>query len=145
MMNMESRGWRRWSGRTLWVATTILALLILYFGLRTSMDERGARVAPHATYSLVVAAPRPGEELTILPAKQNESVTLRIRSDRAGEVHVHGYDQNVILKTGAEVVLTFTAKASGIYPIHLHERQNPADPDSPMLHRQLAVLKVEAE
>jgi hypothetical protein len=58
---------------------------------------------------------------------------------------VHGYDQNVILNVGGEVVLTFPAKASGVYPIHLHERLNPADPDTPIVHRQLAVLEVKAE
>ena len=145
MITMESRGRRQWGGRTLWAAATILTLLVLYVGLRASIGERETRVASHPTYSLVIAAPRPGEEMTLLPARRNETVTLRIRSDRAGEVHVHGYDQNTVLQVGAEVVLAFVAKAPGIYPIHLHERLNPADPDSPIIHRQLAVLEVKSE
>lgn len=144
MIKAESREWRQWNSRTLWAAATVLSLILLYFGLRTSIGEREGRVASHPTYDLVIAAPRPGEELTILPAKQNETVTLRIRSDRAGELHVHGYEQNAILEAGSEVVLTFVAKTAGIYPIHLHERVNPADPDSPIFHRQLAVLEVKA-
>jgi hypothetical protein len=145
MVTTESGGRRPWSSRTLWIAATILLLIILYFGLRTSIGERESRTAPHPVYTLVVGPPRPEEAMTVLPARQNETVTLRIRSDRAGDVHVHGYDQNVTLQVGSEVVLTFVAKTSGIYPIHLHERLNPADPDTPIAHRQLAVLEVKAK
>ncbi|MFC4311763.1 hypothetical protein ACFPN2_21950 [Steroidobacter flavus] len=129
----------------LWAAATLVALVALYFGSRTLIGERDASVAPNPTFNLIIAAPRPDEAMTVLPAKQNETVTLRIRSDRAGEVHVHGYDQNVVVAAGSEVVLTFVAKDSGIYPIHLHERANPADPESPIVHRQLAVLEVKAQ
>jgi hypothetical protein len=142
---MASQGrWQR-SSAALWASLTLLGLIVLYFGLRLWGGERDASAGAYRSYSLLIAAPRPGEELTILPARQNESVTLRIRSDRAGEVHVHGYDQNVTLAAGSEAVLTFTAKQTGIYPIHLHERLNPADPDTPMLHRQLAILEVKGE
>lgn len=145
MITMESRRSRPSSGRALWVAATLLALLVLYFGLRASIGEREARTASHPSFSLVIGAPQPGEAMTILPARHNDTVTLRIRSDRAGEVHVHGYDQNTVLQVGGEVVLAFVAKDSGVYPIHLHEKLNAADPDSPIIHRQLAVLEVQAE
>lgn len=142
MITTQSQGRRQWSGRSLWAAATILLLVFLYFGLRTWMGGRESGDALHPTYTLVIAAPRPDEAMTILPARQNETVTLHIRSDRAGEVHVHGYDQSAVLEAGSEAVLTFVAKTSGIYPIHLHERLNP---DSPIMHRQLAVLEVKAE
>jgi hypothetical protein len=145
MLTIESRGWRLWSGRTLWAAATAVALLVSYVGLRALIGEREIGAASHPTFNLLIAAPRPDEAMTILSAKQNEMVTLRIRSDRAGDVHVHGYDQNVTLEVGSEVVLTFAAKTSGVYPIHLHERLNPADPATPIVHRQLAVLEVRAE
>ncbi|WP_129782190.1 hypothetical protein [Peristeroidobacter soli] len=129
----------------LWAAATLVALVVLYFGSRAWIGEPGLNVVPNPTFDLVIAAPQPDEAMTVLPVRQSETVTLRIRSDRAGEVHVHGYDQNVVVVAGAEVVLTFVAKTAGIYPIHLHERANPADPDSPMAHRQLAVLDVKAQ
>jgi len=143
MIETESRAGGQWSRRALWVAATFVSLIVLYIGLRTSMGERS--VASDPTYDLIIAAPEPGEALRVLPARQDETVTLRIRSDRAGEVHVHGYDQSALLDARSEIVLTFVAKASGIYPIHLHERSSPADSDSPILHRQLAVLEVKAE
>lgn len=145
MIKTESQAWRSGGSRSVWAAVTVLSLVILYVGLRTLIGEREPAVAPNPTFTLVIAAPRPGEEMTLLPTKQNETVTLRIRSDRAGEVHVHGYDQNVVVTAGADVLLTFVAKSSGIYPIHLHERLNAADPESPIVHRQLAVLEVKAE
>jgi hypothetical protein len=50
--------------------------------------------------------------MTLLPARQNETVTLRIRADRAGDVHVHGYDQNVTLRVGSEVVYVYSCVAT---------------------------------
>ncbi|WP_129645734.1 cupredoxin domain-containing protein [Peristeroidobacter agariperforans] len=126
----------------LWVAATFGMLVVLYLGLRASIGEHDTRLAPQSVYAMLIAAPQPGEAMTVLPVRQNETVTLSIRSDRAGDVHVHGYDQNVTLKVGAEVVLSFVAKTPGIYPIHLHEKQNPADPNTLVAHRQVAVLEV---
>ncbi len=145
MNTTASRGAGQRSSRARWGAATLVTLAILYVGLRTWIGEREAPVAAQPTYNLVIAAPRPDEAMTLLPAKQNQTVTLRIRSDRAGEVHVHGYDQNVVVTAGSEVVLSVVTKASGLYPIHLHEHLNPADADSPIVHRQLAVLEVKSE
>lgn len=145
MITTQSRGGGAWSSRVFWAGATLVSLTLLYFGLRASIGGHESRVAPEPTYDLIIAAPTAGEALRILPAKQDATVTLRIRSGRAGEIHVHGYDQSAILEAGTDIVLTFVAKASGIFPIHLHEHSDPADPNSPILHRQLAVLEVKAE
>lgn len=74
---------------------------------------------------------------------QGDTVTLVVGSDRPGEAHVHGYDKRIALNPGSEVTLTFIAKDAGLYPLHLHERLDSRDPDSPVLHRHLAAIEVQ--
>jgi hypothetical protein len=91
---------------------------------------------PHTrVFHLSVSVVRAAAEAPVFKATQGDSVTFVIRSDRAGEVHVHVYEQKVSLKAGGEVTLTFTATSAGVFPVHLH------DPDGSMSH--LAMLEVD--
>jgi len=51
---------------------------------------------------------------------QGERVTLRVRSDAADELHLHGYDISVPLPAGEEVVLKFVASNAGRFELELH-------------------------
>lgn len=51
-----------------------------------------------------------------------DAVTLRVTSDVADEVHVHGYDRKVDLVPGVEASLTFEAEIPGVFEIELEER-----------------------
>jgi hypothetical protein len=55
-----------------------------------------------------------------LIARQGERVTLRVRSDVADELHVHGYDIGTPLPAGEEVVLKFFASKAGRFEVELH-------------------------
>jgi heme/copper-type cytochrome/quinol oxidase subunit 2 len=48
-----------------------------------------------------------------------QPVTIRITSDVAEELHVHGYDLKRELTPGAPVELTFTADIPGVFEIEL--------------------------
>ena len=48
---------------------------------------------------------------------QNDSVTVNIKSDKDGEVHLHGYDIHFDVKAGQTVSQTFKADKSGTFPI----------------------------
>jgi hypothetical protein len=50
-------------------------------------------------------------------ANQNDTVTVNIKSDKDGEVHLHGYDIHFETKAGQTVSQTFKADKSGTYPI----------------------------
>lgn len=50
-----------------------------------------------------------------------ESVTIRITSDVAEEVHVHGYDLMRDLTPGAPVELSFTADIPGVFEVELEQ------------------------
>ncbi|WP_443069264.1 hypothetical protein [Streptomyces sp. NBC_01362] len=53
--------------------------------------------------------------------KKGRTVELRVRSDRADHLHVHGYDKEAALPAGRTVTLTFTADRSGLFEVETHE------------------------
>ncbi len=57
-------------------------------------------------------------EITVL---QGETVTLKITSDEAEELHLHGYDKSINLKPNQEVELIFEANTSGRFPFELEQ------------------------
>ncbi len=50
-----------------------------------------------------------------------DTVELRVTSDVADEVHLHGYDLYLQLQPGAEAVLTFEANLPGVWEAELHD------------------------
>jgi FtsP/CotA-like multicopper oxidase with cupredoxin domain len=82
-----------------------------------------------------LASPASGEvrdiELTIrdgqLPkaqqlvrVRQGDEVTLRWTTDRPLAAHLHGYDIEAKLAPGAPVLMRFTARATGRFPVAIH-------------------------
>ena len=49
-----------------------------------------------------------------------DTVEVRVTSDVAEEVHLHGYDLYLQLEPGAEVTLTFEADLPGVWEAELH-------------------------
>lgn len=52
-----------------------------------------------------------------------ETVTLRITSDIADEVHIHGYDLFVDLEAGVTAEVSFVADIPGVVEIETHNSQ----------------------
>lgn len=52
---------------------------------------------------------------------QGDEITLNIRTDRADELHIHGYDLRANLLPGQVVSLTFIATVTGRFGIELHK------------------------
>jgi hypothetical protein len=50
-------------------------------------------------------------------ANQNDTVTVNIKSDKDGEVHLHGYDIHFETKAGQTVSKTFKTDKSGSFPV----------------------------
>lgn len=49
------------------------------------------------------------------------SVTLKVTSAAADEVHVHGYDKELELTAGTPATLTFVADEKGAFEVETHE------------------------
>ncbi len=55
--------------------------------------------------------------------KQGEPVVLRVTSDTADEVHVHGYDKKVDVAAGGTAEISFTPDIPGVFEVELEERK----------------------
>jgi FtsP/CotA-like multicopper oxidase with cupredoxin domain len=69
------------------------------------------------TFEIAAGAARGPAQLIV---REGERVTLRVRSDAADELHLHGYDISVPLPAGEEVVLKFVASNAGRFELELH-------------------------
>ena len=70
----------------------------------------------NVTFDLTVTGGKtmsPGD----LVAHQNDTVTINIKSDTDGEVHLHGYDIHFETKAGQTVSQKFKADKTGGFPI----------------------------
>ncbi|WP_394298631.1 hypothetical protein [Streptomyces lavendulae] len=52
--------------------------------------------------------------------KRGERVALRVTSDRADTLHVHGYDKELALPAGQEATLILTADRTGLFEVETH-------------------------
>ena len=55
--------------------------------------------------------------------KLGSTVQLVVTSDKADEVHLHGYDKSVEVAAGATARLTFEATIPGIFEVELEHRK----------------------
>ncbi|MET9700319.1 hypothetical protein ABZY31_25855 [Streptomyces sp. NPDC006529] len=53
--------------------------------------------------------------------KRGERVALRVTSDRADTLHVHGYDKELTLPAGQEATLVLTVDRPGLFEVETHE------------------------
>ncbi|MFF7182303.1 hypothetical protein [Streptomyces sp. NPDC008121] len=53
--------------------------------------------------------------------KKGERLTLRVTSDRADTLHVHGYDRELPLPAGRPASLTLTVDRTGLFEVETHE------------------------
>ncbi|GGY48142.1 hypothetical protein GCM10010363_31140 [Streptomyces omiyaensis] len=65
-----------------------------------------------------------GSTVTPAPARvevrKGERITLRVTSDRADTLHVHGYDREAALSPGIPAALTLTADRTGLFEVETH-------------------------
>ncbi|HKA68859.1 MAG TPA: cupredoxin domain-containing protein [Actinomycetes bacterium] len=52
---------------------------------------------------------------------QGNNVRIVVTSDRADEVHVHGYDQEAEIPAGGSATLEFVADQPGSFEVEMHE------------------------
>lgn len=71
-------------------------------------------------YEMVIkhGAKRSGPE--VMQVSEGDEVTLKISSDQADELHVHGYDLYTKIVPGTPAVLSFQADRSGRFTMELH-------------------------
>ena len=123
--------------------------LVLATGCSTGTEPDAARVVPtvsaSAAASPTTAPAAPAEEPSAVarlievtyrggevtgveprvPVPLGESVVLRVTSDVAEEIHVHGYDLYADVPAGGTGEVAFTADLAGSWEVELHEVGRP--------------------
>jgi len=89
----------------------LAALLLIVAG--------GARAAELA-FDIRIARGRVPDAVHLIRVHEGDSVTLRWTSDRPVILHLHGYDIEKPVAAGAVTEFSFTAYATGRFPIEIH-------------------------
>ncbi|MGW8764563.1 hypothetical protein ACWGN5_18865 [Streptomyces sp. NPDC055815] len=76
---------------------------------------------PGRTVTLTIAGTTVQPPPSRIELKKGERLTLRVPSDRADTLHVHGYDRELPLSPGRPATLTLTADRTGLFEVETHE------------------------
>jgi FtsP/CotA-like multicopper oxidase with cupredoxin domain len=76
--------------------------------------------APHKSFSLSIAGGVIPAEQRMLRVEKGDAVRLRVKSDAAGELHLHGYQLALRLTPDSVGELEFRAYATGRYVFEWH-------------------------
>ncbi|MFJ1563126.1 hypothetical protein ACIOG8_02670 [Streptomyces erythrochromogenes] len=75
----------------------------------------------HRTVTITVRDGKVSPAPTRTELRRGERVALRVTSDRADTLHVHGYDKELTLPAGQEATLILTADRTGLFEVETHE------------------------
>ena len=82
----------------------------------SSVTAQGADV----TYALRIENGHVAANMRLIRVTQGDAVKLQWSADKPSTVHLHGYDIEKRVVPGAVTELTFTARATGRFQVHLH-------------------------
>jgi hypothetical protein len=94
-------------------------ILWVFLGMAASTAFFGASAA-ELTFDLRVEHGRLPDTMRLIRVKQGDVVRLRWSTDQPLTLHLHGYDIEKHVEPGTATDLTFTAYATGRFPIHVH-------------------------
>lgn len=93
-----------------------------------SSPESSPASSPSPTATVIEATYRGGRITGVeprVPVQVGESIVLRVTSDVAEEIHVHGYDLYADIPAGGTGEVAFTADLAGSWEVELHEAGRP--------------------
>ena len=73
-----------------------------------------------ATPTIVVRNGEPVGGVEELEYNAGDEIRFRVSSNKADEVHVHGYDEEEEIPAGGSATLSFPADIEGIFEVELH-------------------------
>jgi hypothetical protein len=77
-------------------------------------------LAGELTFDIEVERGRVPDTMRLIRVNEGDVVKLRWTSDQPLILHLHGYDIEKRIAAGVVTELTFTAYATGRFPIHVH-------------------------
>jgi hypothetical protein len=104
-------------------AFSLQPFLALSLVLSPGFAVSGAR-ADELTFELRIERGQLPANMQLIRVKQGDVIKLRWSSDRPIELHLHGYDIERKLVPGVVAEMTFTARATGRFPVQEHQAQS---------------------
>jgi hypothetical protein len=95
------------------------ALLLCFLACAASVATVDAQAA-ELTFDLRIEHGRVPENMQLIRVKQGDDVRLRWSVDRPVTLHLHGYEIETRVVPGRDGEMSFTARATGRFPIHAH-------------------------
>src|SRR6266699_3234782 len=80
----------------------------------------GSVGAAELTFDIRIEGGRIPDTMRLIRVHEGDSVKLRWTSDRPLTLHLHGYDIEKRVLTDAVTELSFTANATGRFPLEIH-------------------------
>jgi len=112
----------------------VLATLVWAFSLIAASSAFFGALAAQLTFDLTVAHGRVPDTMRLIRVKQGDVVRLRWSADQPVTLHLHGYDIEKHVEPGT----TFTAYATGRFPVHVHAQgariDGPAHEEEPLVN-----------
>ena len=94
-------------------------------------------MAAELVFDLEIRHGRVPEDKRLIRVEEGDVVKLRWTTDQAVVLHLHGYDIEKPVAPGAVTELTFTAYATGRFPLHVHAQreraESPAQQEEPLI------------
>jgi plastocyanin len=94
--------------------------------------------AAELTFDFKIERGRVAENMRLIRVTQGDVVTLQWTSDERLVLHLHGYDIEKRVVPGTVVDMTFSAYATGRFPIHVHTQATGGRP-----HEEAPLVNVE--
>ena len=105
----------------------MLATFVWAFLLIAASSAFFGTLAAELTFDLKVEHGRVPDTMRLIRVKQGDVVRLRWSTDQPLTLHLHGYDIAKHVEPGATMDLTFTAYATGRFPVHVHTEGGSPD------------------
>ncbi len=80
--------------------------------------------ADELTFELRIERGQLPANMRLIRVKQGDVVKLRWSSDRSIALHLHGYDIERKIEPGVVAEMTFTARATGRFPVQEHQARS---------------------
>jgi hypothetical protein len=114
--------------RIVWTGTRISALVLRCFFtlslvLAPGLAVTGAK-ADELTFELRIERGQLPPDKRLIRVKQGDVVKLRWSSEKPIELHLHGYDIERKVEPGVVAEMTFTARATGRFPVSEHQARS---------------------
>lgn len=110
-----SAGSRARRMRARWPGEVMLALVLL-----GPWPGTAALAAGGSRFEVMLEDGRPRHDDRTLSATAGDTVSIRVRSDRAATLHLHGYDRELRVPADGQATLRLDAAIPGRFPIELH-------------------------